>query len=66
VFTGENIFFGHSDSNGTSSTDPNDVALLFTLVDNVKVIPKPGSGLLFLLGFAGVAGAYRRRQANRF
>ena len=34
---GGNIFFGHSDMNATSSADPNDTALLFTLIDNVKV-----------------------------
>jgi hypothetical protein len=34
---GSNIFFGHSDTNATSSTDPNDGALLFTLIDNVLV-----------------------------
>jgi hypothetical protein len=37
VSTGNNIFFGHSDINATSSTDPNDGALLFTLIDNVMV-----------------------------
>jgi uncharacterized repeat protein (TIGR01451 family) len=35
---GSNIFFGHSDVNATSSTDPNDAALLFTLIDNVEVL----------------------------
>lgn len=39
VATGNNIFFGHSDVNATSSTDPNDGALLFTLIDNVYVVP---------------------------
>lgn len=50
VDTGENIFFGHSDTNATSSTDPNDVNLLFTLIDNVNVsvIPEPAS--LSLIG----------------
>jgi hypothetical protein len=62
VATGENIFFGHSDINATSSTDPNDGALLFTLIDNVRVelIPEPASfGLL--LAPAGVALLRRRR-----
>lgn len=31
------FFFGHSDTNATSSADANDTALLFTLIDNVKV-----------------------------
>ena len=34
---GSKILFGHSDTNTTSSTDPNDAALLFTLIDNVHV-----------------------------
>jgi hypothetical protein len=37
VAAGGNIFLGHSDINGTSSTDPNADAMLFTLIDNVKV-----------------------------
>jgi hypothetical protein len=48
---GGNIFFGHSDTNATSSTDPNDVHLLFTLIDNVRVVPEPGA-LVLLLGGA--------------
>jgi hypothetical protein len=43
VLTGNNIFFGHSDTNATSSTDPNDGALLFTLIDNVRVVPEPSN-----------------------
>ena len=39
VATGNNIFFGHSDLNAAASTDPNDSALLFTLIDNVHVLP---------------------------
>jgi hypothetical protein len=55
---GENIFFGHSDVNATSSTDPNDAALLFTLIDNVRVngpdapVPVPSPPTLLLLGTA--------------
>lgn len=60
VLTGENIFFGHSDTNATSSTDPNDVHLLFTLIDNVQVIPEPSS--LALFGLGGLALATRRRR----
>lgn len=47
---GNNIFFGHSDTNATSSTDVNDVHLLFTLIDNVRVVPEPGAATLLLLG----------------
>ncbi|MEW6253269.1 MAG: hypothetical protein AB1716_21730 [Planctomycetota bacterium] len=51
---GGNIFFGHSDINATSSTDPNRGALLFTLIDNVVVTPEPGSLALFVLAVAGL------------
>jgi hypothetical protein len=59
VATGNNIFFGHSDTNATSSTDVNDVNLLFTLIDNVAVVPEP-TGLL-LLGIALAALPALRR-----
>ncbi len=55
---GGNIFFGHSDINATSSTDPNDAALLFTLIDNISVVPEPGS--LALLALGGLLVARRR------
>lgn len=58
TMAGDNIFFGHSDTNATSSTDANDVHLLFTLIDNVHVTPEPGSLLLLALGGAFFA---RRR-----
>lgn len=35
---GDNILFGHSDINATSSTDANAPSLLFTLIDNVRVL----------------------------
>jgi hypothetical protein len=38
---GGNIFFGHSDVNSSSSSDPNAQLLLFTLIDNVRVNPAP-------------------------
>jgi hypothetical protein len=49
---GTNIHFGHSDTNTTSSTDVNDAALLFTLIDNIRVTPEPGSLALLILGGA--------------
>lgn len=60
VLTGENIFFGHADTNATSSTDPNDAALLFTLIDNVVVVvPEPAS--LSTLALGGLLMARRRK-----
>jgi len=56
---GGNIFFGHSDINATSSTDPNDAALLFTLIDNIVVVPAPGA--LALIGCALAMACVRRR-----
>lgn len=60
--TGNNIFFGHSDTNGTSSTDPNDVNLLFTLIDNVRVeaVPEPSGASLLVLSLVVLTGARRR------
>ncbi len=40
---GTNVFFGHSDINAGSSADENDAALIFTLIDNVRVEPPPVS-----------------------
>jgi hypothetical protein len=37
TLSGENIFFGNADVNASSSTDVNDFALLFTLIDNIVV-----------------------------
>lgn len=56
---GGNIFFGNSDINATSSTDPNDVHLLFTLIDNVRVVPAPAS--LSLIATAVLTLSRRRR-----
>lgn len=61
VLTGNNIFFGHSDTNAGSSTDPNDTALLFSLIDNVVVSVVPEPGALALLG-ACALGLLRRRR----
>lgn len=61
---GGNIFFGHSDTNATSSTDPNAAAMLFTLIDNVKVtqgvVPEPAA--LPLLALGGLLALRRRRS----
>jgi len=35
---GDNILFGHSDINSSSSADPNAPDLLFTLIDNVSIL----------------------------
>lgn len=55
---GGNIFFGHSDINATSSADPFDADLLFTLIDNINVTPEPTS--LALLALGGLLGIRRR------
>ena len=67
VNTGNNIFFGHSDTNVASSGDPNDGALLFTLIDNISVtddavaVPEPGTLALLALGLGGFVFS-RRKQ----
>jgi len=61
---GNNILLMYSDINATSSTDPNDVNLLFGLFDNVRVnavIPEPATVLLFSLGGLGLLPLRRRR-----
>lgn len=57
---GGNIFFGHSDTNASSSTDPNDTLLNVTLIDNVVVTPEPTSLGLAALGLFGLVA--RRRK----
>jgi len=61
VLGGDNILFGHSDSNGSSSSDPNASLLNVTLIDNivVQVIPEPSS--LALCGLGALALLARRR-----
>lgn len=60
---GGNILFGHTDSNATSSTDPNDSLLNVTLIDNIVVnaVPEPSSLALLVVG--GLALALRRRRS---
>jgi hypothetical protein len=59
---GNNIFFGHSDSNAGSSTDPNDSLLNVTLIDNVQVIPEPSS---FAIAGVAVLGLLALRRRSR-
>jgi len=69
VLGGGNIFFGHSDTNNTSSTDPFDYLLNVTLIDNVRVsslerpVPEPSTLLLSMLAVGGAA--MNRRRARR-
>lgn len=62
VLGGSNIFFGHDDTNSSSSSDPNASLLNVTLIDNISVmvIPEPSSAALAGLGFL-VLLARRRR-----
>jgi hypothetical protein len=46
-------FCDHSDTNSTSSTDANDVHLLFTPIDNVVVTPEPSTLVLCVVGLLG-------------
>ena len=66
VDTGHNIFFGHADTNGALSDDPDAAALLFTLIDNVHVIatpvPEPSAAVMLLVGIAGIAGLRKSRR----
>jgi hypothetical protein len=58
---GGNILFGHSDTNASSSADPNDTLLNVTLIDNVCVIPEPSAMVLCLMAMLGLAGTRRRK-----
>jgi hypothetical protein len=57
---GGNILFGHSDTNAGASTDPNDIALNVTIIDNISVVPEPGTFLLCVLGAIGTLFVRRR------
>jgi hypothetical protein len=58
---GGNILLGHADTNAGSSTDPNDVLLNVTLIDNVRVVvPEPSSAVLCLFGLMGLLVGRRR------
>jgi hypothetical protein len=58
---GGNIFFGHADINAGSSTDVNDAALLFSLIDNIRVVPEPGSMALCACMAFGAIWLRRKR-----
>jgi hypothetical protein len=57
---GSNIFFGHGDTNATSSADVNDLLLNVTLIDNISVVPEP-AGAVFVSALAMLA---LRRRGN--
>ena len=62
--TGNNILLMYSDTNATSSTDPNDVNLLFGLFDNIQVtaVPEPSALSLGLCGAFALLLRARRRK----
>lgn len=67
---GDNIFFGHSDTNASSSADPNAADLLFTLIDNIRVleittaaVPEPPTLPLIALAALVILSRCRRRSA---
>lgn len=59
---GGNIYFGHDDTNGSSSADPNDTLLNVTLIDNIEVVVVPEPSSLALIGLGGLALLARRRK----
>jgi len=61
TLSGGNVLFNHYDTNATASTDPLSASLLFTLIDNVSVIPEPTSASVIALGLGLLALARRRK-----
>lgn len=59
---GGNIFFGHDDTNATSSTDANDTLINVTLIDNIDVVAVPEPSSLALVSLSGLALLARRRK----
>jgi hypothetical protein len=57
---GGNILFGMSDTNAGASVDATHPQLLFTLVDNVQVIPEPGTLTLVVAMALGLVACRRR------
>lgn len=62
ILGGNNIFFGHDDTNTGVSTDPNRTLLNVTLIDNISVVAVPEPTSLALLGLGGLALLARRRK----
>ncbi|HVT30074.1 MAG TPA: PEP-CTERM sorting domain-containing protein [Lacipirellulaceae bacterium] len=61
--SGNNILFGHGDTSlGAGTPAATFAAVDFTLIDNVRVVPEPGTLALCLLGGIGI-GAMRRRRS---
>ncbi len=58
------LLFGHSDTNTTSSFDPDSHLLNVTLIDNIRVVPEPGTLSLCLAGLTGLALIALRRRAS--
>ena len=51
---GTNILFGHCDVNFTTGNHPDFAQLQFTLIDNVRVVPEPGTLAMCVFGLAGL------------
>lgn len=59
---GGDIFFGHDDTNGSSSADPNDTLLNVTLIDNISVTAVPEPASLGVCSLAAIGALARRRR----